>query len=168
MRRPPRIAVLTAALAAVGAWIAVNPQRPADATPAAAPPRAAIVPALARLAEPEVARLPARESLEKLARDPFARPATPPRLPVALATPVAVAVIAPAPPFPFYFVGRVWLPSGTQVLLGRGDDAFVVREGDVLTEQYRVEKLGAADLVVVHLPTDTRTVIQFDVPEDAK
>ena len=168
MRRPPRIAVLTAALAAVGAWIAANPQQPADATPVAAPARAAIVPAIARRADLEPARLPARESLDKLARDPFAQPAAlRPRPAVAMAKPVAV-VIPPPPPFPFYFVGRGWLPSGTQVLLGRGEDAFVVREGDVLMEQYRVEKLGAAELVMVHVPTDTRTVIQFGVPEDTK
>jgi hypothetical protein len=171
MRRPPRIAVLSAVLVAVGAWIAVNPQRPTDATQATVPPRAAIVRAVARRADPEHARLPVREALAKLEHDPFSQPDEPPpmrqRVAVSAAAPVATVAPPAPPPFPFRFLGRVWLPTGTQVVLGRGDDAFAVKEGDALDDQYRVEKVGATELVVVHVPTATRSTIQFGVPEDA-
>jgi hypothetical protein len=168
MRKPRRIVVLAAVLAAAAAWVALDALRPAGATRRSAVVTEASAKSMpGRLAETITPwdALPARDGLGVLKGNPLgelASVAPPP----AAKPPVAAPVPPAAPPFPFRFVGRLWLPDGTQLLLGRGDDAFVVKRGDILDGQYRVEALSATELVIVHVPTETRTTIQFGVPDD--
>jgi len=83
--------------------------------------------------------------------------------------PKPVVVVAPpppppvAPPLPFTFVGMV--EKGTpkpQAFLSRGDELLVVSLGDMLDHgAYRVDALDAGQIVFIHLPTNTKQVINL-------
>ena len=99
-----------------------------------------------------------RESGDLFAAMSWLPPAPPPR-------PVAVVVAAPAaptaPPLPFTFVGMV--EQGTpqpQAFLSKGDSLLIVSAGDVIDSgSYRVDSLSPSQVVLVHLPTRTRQII---------
>ncbi|MNH16221.1 hypothetical protein D3C81_801940 [compost metagenome] len=82
------------------------------------------------------------------------------RKPQALATvteqPVAVApvvVAAPtAPALPFQFVGRLGDRDDLQVFLQSGEKLYVVRQGDVIDNTYRLDRVSANELDLVYLP----------------
>ena len=71
-----------------------------------------------------------------------------------------------APPLPFRFIGRVYQDGGTQAYVARGAKIIAVRKGDVVDNDYRVEKLGATELVFTHIPSGSRQVMQFTPPID--
>jgi cohesin domain-containing protein len=161
MRKPPRIAVFLAVLAAVGAWVALD--RPADGpAPRAAPdgPRGATAGPSSEFR----AELPDRDPLQRAGRDPFSTQSwTPPRR--AAAPAVAAAAPAPvAPPLPYRYVGELVLPTGTQVFLARGDDTFRVSEGQTLDGEYRVESVKPGEMVFVHIPTGQQQTMRFSLP----
>jgi cohesin domain-containing protein len=162
MRKPPRIAVFLAVLAAVGVWVALDQQRPEAPGKRAAPgaDRAASDSAVSGFR----AELPERTPLQRAAKDPFsAQSWTPPPRRVA-----AVAATAPqpvvAPPLPYRYVGEFVLPTGTQVFLARGDDTFRVSEGQTIDGEYRVESVKAGELVFVHLPSGQQQTMRFSLP----
>lgn len=67
--------------------------------------------------------------------------------------PAPVVEAAPvAPPLPFAFLGKK-LEGGTwEVYLSRGEQTFVVREGQTLDGVYRVDKIAPPALTLTHLP----------------
>lgn len=87
-------------------------------------------------------------------------PPPPPRPVVVVAAPPAPPV---APPLPFTFVGLV--EKGTsrpQAFLARGDELLVVSLGDVLDSgTYRVDGLSASQIVFIHVPTNTKQIINL-------
>ncbi|MBA1203269.1 hypothetical protein G7009_16175 [Pseudomonas capeferrum] len=69
--------------------------------------------------------------------------------------PVAVApvIAAPAAPvLPFQFVGRLDDRLDQQVFLQDGEKLYVVRQGDVIEDTYRIEQISATELSLVYLP----------------
>jgi hypothetical protein len=80
--------------------------------------------------------------------------------PKALATvieqPVVVApVLAPAPTapaLPFEFIGRMGDRDDLQVFLQSGEKLYVVRQGDVIEDTYRLDRVSASELNLVYLP----------------
>ncbi|MCE1117638.1 hypothetical protein [Pseudomonas sp. NMI795_08] len=79
--------------------------------------------------------------------------------PQALATvteqPVVAApvVVAPtAPTLPFQFVGRLGDRDDLQVFLQNGEKLYVVRQGDVIEDTYRLDRVSATELSLVYLP----------------
>ena len=80
--------------------------------------------------------------------------------PQALATiteqPVAVAPVvaaAPtAPELPFQFIGRMGNNDDLQIFLQSGEKLYVVRQGDVIEDTYRLDRVSASELSLVYLP----------------
>jgi hypothetical protein len=69
-----------------------------------------------------------------------------------------------APPLPFRFIGRVYQEGETQAYVARGAKVYAVKKGDVVDNDYRVEKLGATEMVFMHIPSGSRQVMQFTPP----
>ena len=89
-----------------------------------------------------------------------APPPPPPKPVVVVAPPPAPPV---APPLPFNFVGLV--EKGTpkpQAFLSKGDELLVVSAGDLLDNGvYRVDAVSATQIAFMHLPTNTKQVINL-------
>jgi len=107
--------------------------------------------------EPVDAGLPAKGRVQA-ARDLF--PAQQWTQPKALATvteqPVAQApvmeAVPTAPVLPFQFVGRLGDRDDLQVFLQNGEKLYVVRQGDVIEQTYRLDRVSATELDLVYLP----------------
>lgn len=81
-------------------------------------------------------RAPGAARVDLFARRDWAPP------PVAAAPPPAPPAAAPAPAAaPFTYLGKRRDEQGWQVYLGRGELAFIVREGDPIEGGYRVESI---------------------------
>jgi hypothetical protein len=157
MRRPPRIAILIALLAASAAWIAIDLHRPTD--PAAGKSSSQTMPQDSQAASGTKEQgIPARSTLGRFASDPFSvhswMPASKPVAAPAPAAPVA-------PPLPFRFAGQFYRDSGAEVYLGRGEEIFPVKEGDMLDGEYKVEAVTASEVRFLHVPSGTSQVMQF-------
>ncbi|MBF8745186.1 hypothetical protein E2H86_01715 [Pseudomonas putida] len=70
--------------------------------------------------------------------------------PVVVAPPVAVAPSAPL--LPFQFVGRMGDRDDLQIFLQSGEKLYVVRQGDVIDDTYRLDRVSANELDLVYLP----------------
>lgn len=57
-----------------------------------------------------------------------------------------------APDMPFQFVGRLHDSRDLQVFLQDGEKLYVVRKGDVIDENWRVEGISDVELSFVYLP----------------
>jgi len=68
-----------------------------------------------------------------------------------VAAPVVVAA-ATAPALPFQFVGRIGDREDLQIFLQSGEKLYVVRQGDVIDETYRLDRVSANELDLVYLP----------------
>jgi len=158
MRRPPRIAILIALLAATAAWVVFdlrNPSAPgmgkSSATADQKDARAA--------SESKSPAIPARSTLGRFGSDPFSTHSwTPPPKPAAPVAPVAPV----APPLPYRFAGQFYRDSGTELFVAKGEEIIPVKEGDTLDGQYKVEGVTTREVRFIHLATGTRQVMQFD------
>jgi hypothetical protein len=78
----------------------------------------------------------------------------PARLPPESVTPVA-------PPLPFRLLGT-WMEDGRVVVfLQFNDQNLVVRSGETVVDQYRVEKIDDVALTLLHLPTHQHQVLSL-------
>lgn len=64
----------------------------------------------------------------------------------------APAVTPTAPVLPFQFVGRLADRLDQQVFLQSGEKLYVVRQGDVIDDTYRIEHISDTELNLVYLP----------------
>ena len=162
MRRPPRIAVLIALLAAAAAWVAIDLRSPAVPTSAKAPasgasqdPERAAAPA----SEVKQPGIPARSALGRIAADPFSAQSWLPRR-----KPAVVSSAPPepvTPPLPYRFAGQFHRESGIEVYVARGEEIFPVKEGDTLDGQYKVDSVSATEVSFIYLPSGARQTLQF-------
>jgi hypothetical protein len=104
--------------------------------------------------------LPTRGGMPELRADPFSRERQERRASAARATPASVpaAVVSP-PPNPYRFAGEVRQPGSARRFLVRGNDIFEAREGDVLSDGYRVETVTENGVVLLHLGTGLRQTL---------
>lgn len=72
-------------------------------------------------------------------------PAPPPAMPVVVPAPTA-------PPLPFAFLGKKLEAGAWEIYLARGEQTFIVREGQVLDGIYRVDKIDPPALALTYLP----------------
>ena len=85
-------------------------------------------------------------------RDLFAnRSWTPPPPPVKVAPP-APPPTPVAPPLAFTFIGKKLEAGAWEVFLARGEQSFVVREGSVIDNTYRIDKISPPNLSLTYLP----------------
>src|SRR5262245_25160450 len=159
MRRPPRIAVLIALLAASAAWIAVDLRHPAEPGAGKSSPQVSPHdPGSPSTAKDEPA-IPARSTLGRIASDPFSAHSWMPASKPAASTAAPAAPVAP--PLPYRFAGQFYRDSGTEVFLARGEDSFPVKEGETLDGQYKIEAVTASEVRFVHVPSGTSQIMQF-------
>jgi len=161
MRRPPRIAVLIALLAAAAAWVAIDLRGPAAPTSAKAPasvasqgPERAVAPA----SDAKQPGIPTRLTLGKFGADPFSAQSWLPRRKPTVVSEPPVAVV---PPLPYRFAGQFHRESGIEVYVARGEEIFPVKEGDTLDGEYKVDSVSGTEVSFVHLPSGTRQALQF-------
>jgi hypothetical protein len=139
-----------------------------DTSEEAVEPIAASRPRAAPVGPARVAQGSGELDLERLRRgpsvdptaDPFAlrdfRPA-PPVVKHPIALPAAEVAPPPppppqAPPLPFLYLGKLAEGDNTTVFLSMGDRNLVVRTGDVIDNNYRVEEVTDAAVVMTYLP----------------
>ena len=136
-----------------------------DSSEEAVEPVAGSRPRAAPAGPTSVARGPSELDLERLRRgpsvdpsaDPFAlrdfRPAPPVvKRPIALpAAEVAPPPPPQAPPLPFSYLGKLAEGENTTVFLSFGDRNLVVRTGDVIDNNYRVDEVTDAAVVLTYL-----------------
>lgn len=74
------------------------------------------------------------------------------QVPVSTVTDLSPPPPPQAPPLPFHFLGRYEDAGQSVVFLQYNDQSLVVRQGDTLGEQYKVEKLDETTLSLRYLP----------------
>jgi hypothetical protein len=136
----------------------------ADSRPRAAPAGSASV--AQGTAELDLERLRRGPSLDPSA-DPFAlrdfRPA-PPVVKHPIAMPAAEVAPPPppppqAPPLPFSYLGKLAEGESTTVFLSFGDRNLVVKTGDVIDNNYRVDEVTDAAVVLTYLPLTVKQTL---------
>jgi hypothetical protein len=90
--------------------------------------------------------------------DPFA--------PRSFGAPEAAAVAAApqkpeAPAMPFRYMGKVVDNGQLEILLLRGDEHFVVRPGQKIDAEYRLDKATASALTITYLPMKARQTLEI-------
>lgn len=106
--------------------------------------------------------------------DPFAprrwvaAAATIEQRPAAPAAPaVAPVVLAAGPPeLPFRFVGSMQDGDEQVVYLGRGDQALIVRAGEVVESTYKVVSINVGQIEFEHLPTGQKQTLSLPKREN--
>ncbi|MFK0092136.1 hypothetical protein [Pseudomonas sp. NPDC090592] len=68
-----------------------------------------------------------------------------------VAAPV-VAAAPTAPELPFQFIGRMGNNDDLQIFLQSGEKLYVVRQGDIIEDTYRLDRVSAEELRLVYLP----------------
>jgi hypothetical protein len=96
--------------------------------------------------------------------DPFAVavPAPPP-------LPVVAVTAAPSfpPPSPWHVIGKQQDEDASwTVFLARGEDTWVVREGDTLDDGYRVAAIKPPTLVLQHMKRNARRTIDIGIARE--
>jgi len=148
-------------------WLAVAGAAAAAASfapraPSPAPEASAPVPSQLRAAPTSGSRfaaLPERDTLGKARGEMFATRSwvpAPARAPgPAAATPVLRAPPAP-PPMPYRVAGEVVHGEAAHVVLAKGDEVLLVREGESLEGGYRVEAIAADRVTLLYEPLGVR------------
>jgi len=131
---------------APGHWFGQTPEQALEALAAQAPAKAVAAPTQGRTQATRAAsrnlfpsqRWGAAPTLAKVTEQPVQ------------AAPQAVLPTAPA--LPFQFIGRLDDRQDRQVFLQHGEKLYVVRQGDVIDDTYRIEQISATELSLVYLP----------------
>jgi hypothetical protein len=66
--------------------------------------------------------------------------------------PTPVVQAPSVPPMPFQFIGKLHDRSDLQVFLQSGEKIYVVRKGDVIDDNWRIERISDVELSFVYLP----------------
>jgi hypothetical protein len=119
----------------------------------------------------DLTRLQRPDSLEP-GNDPFAdrRPkaAAAARLERPPSAPVEVVTVPPpppsAPPVPYTFIGRLSEDESTTVFLAAGDRNLVVKPGDVIDNNYRVDAVTDNAVSLTYLPLNVKQTLSTGVP----
>lgn len=111
-------------------------------------------PASAAAPQPAVSEVPGEESAhasgDLFPSQQWAAPSLAVIAEPAVEAPPALAPSAPA--LPFQFIGRLGDRDGLQVFLQDGEKLYVVRQGDVIDDTYRLDHVSATELGLVYLP----------------
>ncbi|MDR6538467.1 hypothetical protein [Variovorax soli] len=108
-----------------------------------------------RPAEPWLRAMGALPAALEPAPPPPAPPPPPPAPPPDILPPPQP--VAPDPPFTY--LGRIDQDGRTQVFLGLGADPYVVKVGDPVDAQWKVEKADAAQLELRYLPLNETRIV---------
>lgn len=80
--------------------------------------------------------------------------------------PPSVSSLPPPPPsapsLPFTFVGRMIDGSSVVLFLSKGDHQYVVKESDILDNNYRLDKITDGNAVFTYLPMSIQQTLAFN------
>ena len=119
-------------------------------------------------ADSRFASLPKRELIGERHGDPFAG-YSPPRV-VAKAAAAAVPVKPLPPTMPYRAAGKILQDGVEVVMLAKGDRMLPVQVGETLEDGYRLESIGADEIVLLYVPLGLRErlpmllTLDFDPP----
>ena len=152
-----RIAIWGALLATLYLTFESSRQSGDDlSTSVSVPVRTALRAGVGEAGEPQApAALPSRHWNEEAANDPFHTMTwyIPPR-------PQAAKPPRPqAPPVPYRYFGKMVEGDVPHAFLYQGDNVVVVKMGDVLASQYRVENIAPESVSLTYLPLGTRQIV---------
>ncbi len=156
--RHRRAGLAVAALATViaVAWTAAQDDATGSyAAPASAPAAETerSVPPVAKPGFPDIGEAQARRArFADPVADPFAAKTWNPRVDEKPAAPVA-------PPMPYTYFGRMSEDGKLYVFLQRGERTYMVTDGDVVDQEYRVEEIAPNAVVMTYLPLKQRQVL---------
>lgn len=68
--------------------------------------------------------------------------------------PLLAPMTPTAPPLPFIYIGKKFEAGQWEAYLGFGDQTFIVREGSIINDVYRVDVLTPPTLTLTYLPLD--------------
>jgi hypothetical protein len=68
-----------------------------------------------------------------------------------------------APPLPFTYIGKMQEgeTGPVTIYLAQGEQAYSVKQGDVIDQTYRVESIDAAHIVLTYLPLAVKQTLTF-------
>lgn len=87
------------------------------------------------------------------------------KTPIASAVPMAIVSAPPppqAPPLPFHVLGRYDEAGQAVIFLQHNDQNLVVRVGDTLADEYKVEGLNGTTLTLRYLPLNQSQSLEID------
>ncbi len=100
---------------------------------------------------------------------PAPRPASAPvAVVVAPVVPAPVAPVAApsAPPLPFVFVGKHFIEgSRWEVFVSRGEQTLILRAGQSIDANYRVDSIQPPRMVLTYLPLDEKQTLNIGNPQ---
>jgi len=101
---------------------------------------------------------------------PRPAPAPAPKPTPAPAVPAPVAAVAPAPaptapPLPFVFVGKHFDGARWEVFVSRGEQTLILRAGQTIDPNYRVESIQPPRMVITYLPLDEKQTLNIGSPQ---
>jgi hypothetical protein len=147
--------LIAGATAGVASWLSGLSQTPGSALPLAQlAPRAEAPAGGTRFAE-----LPGREMIDELRGDLFAAPS--PTVRAAVPARVVDGERA-APAMPYRVAGKLAYSDGTRIVLAKGDRLFLVREGDMLEDDYRIVSVRADAVTLLYMPLGVRQELAMD------
>ena len=80
--------------------------------------------------------------------------------------PVAAPLPAPtAPPLPFIFVGKHFENNRWEVFVSRGEQTLILRAGQSIDANYRVESVQPPRMVITYLPLDEKQTLNIGNPQ---
>lgn len=91
---------------------------------------------------------------------------SPPTAPVPATTPAQTLAAPAAPALPFTVIGKQRDGQAWQVFLARPDQTFVVREGDLLANNYQVVTISPPTMAVRYLPLNQIQILSIGSPFD--
>lgn len=84
--------------------------------------------------------------------DLFARSSWSPPAPPVKTLPPAAVVAPSAPAVPFIFIGKKLDDTVWEVYLAQGEKSYVLREGSLIDNTYRIDKIAPPNLSLTYLP----------------
>ncbi len=97
---------------------------------------------------------------------PAPRPLPAAAAPASVPPPAAPPVAAPAaPPLPFVFVGKHFDGTRWEVFVSRGEQTLILRAGQSIDPNYRVESVQPPRMVINYLPLDEKQTLNIGNPQ---
>ncbi len=98
---------------------------------------------------------------------PAPRPAPAPVAVAPVPQAPASAVAAPtAPPLPFLFVGKHFIDgSRWEVFVSRGEQTLILRAGQSIDANYRVDSIQPPRMILTYLPLDEKQILNIGNPQ---
>lgn len=69
-----------------------------------------------------------------------------------------------APKIPFKYIGKIWGDDEYQVFIGVNGKSLIIKEGDIIQQMYKVEKISPPTMTLTYLPMNILQSMQIGEP----